>query len=343
MAARSRKKKFINDWTGTLLESQAPSPSRLDLIRNVVWSFSRRSEIERCPRRYYYQYYGSKQFLAGKDKQHPLLKKLDGLQNRYQRTGEILHQLIASYLRRLNTDDRWTEETLISLAKDRFNKDILYSQADPQGLNPPPTKFPPALLQEFYYSLPNALELCLESEGRLLTALKNFINSSEYQPFLTKNPQTEILIEKKISLKNFPCKVDGVVDCVFVETPILTVVDWKIGKSSVEGNESLQLATYTIWSCDEYGCEPENAVIFKATLGDGKVTPFSFDRRKLAAARARILQDAENVARMDYFGENAIAEAFTACGKPNICRLCPFLEACDEGRKCLSDEVSDEF
>ncbi len=61
-------------------------------IANIRWSYSRRSVLEQCPRRYYYEYYGGS---AGS--QDPQLKNV---QARHELAGTVLHSVIGGYFRK---------------------------------------------------------------------------------------------------------------------------------------------------------------------------------------------------------------------------------------------------
>jgi hypothetical protein len=120
------------------------------------------------------------------------------------------------------------------------------------------------------------------------------------------------------------------------------LVDWKMGESSDEGDDSLQLAAYALWTCREFGCEPEQVQVFKAFLGSGDLVPFCADSDGLEAAQARILQDSARMAAVDNYGQKGVAEVFTACAQPGICRNCSYLQVCADGKECL-DYEDEEF
>jgi hypothetical protein len=72
-----------------------PPPAPLkERLRCVEWSFSRRSTFEQCPQKYYLDYYGGSKRHASAEAEKPLIRELKLRQNRYERTGEIVHSAV---------------------------------------------------------------------------------------------------------------------------------------------------------------------------------------------------------------------------------------------------------
>ncbi len=336
----SKSKAQASTFVGTLFdmgEAEVVPKPILEVMARIIWSYSRRGKLEQCPLHYYNKYYGHKKALADKESLQPMLSRLTQLQNRHQRVGKILHDVIATYFRKAQAGEVWSSDRLIDWARVIFRADIKYSRSDPQGNNPIEGRYPPKLLQEFYYELPNAEELCIQAEERLISALQNFALHPVYEHLRFVGAQPDALIEEHLTIENLTCRVIGRIDLLFCEGQAVHIVDWKIGEAGVEGDDSLQLAVYALWSRERFQRDPKDISVFKAYLGSGDLVPFRVTSEVLAAARARVLQDAERMASVHSYGEKGIREAFTPRAEPNICRLCPFLQACEEGRKCLYD------
>ena len=104
-------------------------------------------------------------------------------------------------------------------------------------------------------------------------------------------------------------------------------MEWKIGDS--DGIEdSLQLLSYALGAIDKYGCSATDIDLYRIHLGDSKISHFEVCERKLLNAKARIIQDMEKMQSLDGYGRDAVAVAFTPCGQPRVCVLCPFQEVC---------------
>lgn len=304
-------------------------------LQHVVWSHSRRSTLEQCTRKYYYEYYGSNKKTAKGEPKKKELHFLKQLQNRYERTGSILHLVIGQYLKKAQKGDIWTLARLESWATDIFLKDITYSKAKHEPDEDPIDNYPPTLLQEFFYSVSNAYELCQESLELMLQALRSFYNDTVFDNYRRNGISDSSLIEYPLKINTLPCKVGGRLDLAFRENSTYTIVDWKSGESDGGGDDSLQLAVYAIWAIEHYSCSPENVRIYKAFLRGSDIIEFVIDNQVLNTARARILQDVERMAYISSYGEAALVDAFSPCGHKSVCQLCSYRNECPEGREYL--------
>lgn len=318
-------------------ELDVPAPSPQQMMGGLKWSYSRRGTFESCPRQYYYQYYGSNSGTAKADPDKPLLQQLKRLRNRHAQAGQHMHTAIATYLKKARAGQSIDPK---AWARRMFRDDLDYSRRDPSGLRPPNGKYPPALLQEWFYQAPNAEELCFETEARMLRALENFLSHPVFAKARAAGMEPDALIEESLGL-SIGCQVTGKIDLLTFEGDGLSIVDWKMGAAGAEGDDSLQLAAYALWACRTMGKEPEDVTVYKAFLGSGDLVEFKTDADGLEAAQARILQDARRMASVDGYGHEAAVQVFTACAQPNICALCPYLRACPEGKRCCSDQDDD--
>jgi hypothetical protein len=141
-------------------------------IGNVAWSYSRRGTLEQCPRRYYFTYYSSNEGLINGQSQIRLLSRL---QNRYERTGQILHLVISTFLRKGSAGDFWHTNRLCNWAEDMFNRDCGNSKRASNDVKADTidfTKF--TYLQEFYYGESDAEAMCEVAKHRLIQAITEF-------------------------------------------------------------------------------------------------------------------------------------------------------------------------
>lgn len=307
-------------------------------ISMMAWSYSRRTTLDQCVRRYYYEYFGGSKRNAKDEADKEQIAFLRQLSNRYERAGELLHLAIGSYFRKARDGNPWKEGKLESWIREVFHKDIVYSQS---YFNTPATleqKFPPKLLSEFYFKRDDALETCLELEERLFNAITTFTRSAVFEEFREEGKNLEALIEHPIKMhEGFLCRVDGRIDLSFRKGGRITVVDWKLGVDDGSSEESLQLAIYGLWAIGHFHCDIGSLRICKAYLGSNLVTDFVSTETLLEAARARIVQDARRMLLMDSYGRAARSEAFMPCLQERVCRNCTFLEVCPEGRELTYD------
>lgn len=303
--------------------------SRAEKIAHISWSYSRRSLMEKCLRCYYYEYFGGNKRTAKQENNKQEIWQLKQLKSRHERAGDILHFIISSYLRKLKEGVIWDTDRLISWARDTFNKDIAFSQSINGNWDTPKEKYPPALLQEFFYHDPEALEKCLSVESALITALKSFMTNPLFAEFRRKGGQNSATIEGFIKLNTVtPCKIEGRIDLAYPDEARFTVVDWKLGHVDGIGDDSLQLAAYGLWAVEAMRYDPTSIRICKVHFGSEKVVDFECNEQVLAMARIRIMQDAERMAFLESYGKKACIEAFTPCNQEAICRQCAFVGIC---------------
>ena len=310
--------------TATPTTTLAETPPHMSVPQvQQPWSYSRRNVLEQCVRRYYYEYYALQVAKMRRDPQLETVKKLKALQNRYTRTGTIAHLVIATYLRKARASDVWKPERVVNWARTLFQVDLTYSARDPSGTCPPQTRFP-VLLQEYFYQQADAADVCRAAEERLLTGLQTFVESVNFAEFRRFGSQPDADLERKISVKDPTFCISGKVDLTYCIDGVVTIVDWKLGDPSGDGDESLQLAAYALWAAEHFTVSPDRIRIYKAYLGADTVQQFSVNDRVLSAARARIQQDVERMSVAQDYGQRGIEEAFAPCAQPGSVQTLSF-------------------
>lgn len=312
-----------------------PPPTRQEAIKDITWSYSKRSLFGQCQRRYYYEYFGSAVALAEVEPQHPVLRQLKALEGRHERAGSLLHKRIARYLHLAQQGTMMSDTDFITWPLQLFQRDCDYSRADPDGTQPPAGPYPPVLLLEYHYRQPDADGLMAETLEHLQEAAQAFLSAPCFAPFREAGMREGALIEKHLSLPGLACKIGGVLDLAYAEEGQVTIVDWKSGGSDGNGTESLQLAAYALWAQNYFQVAPEAIHIYKAFLREATLEEFPVTAHLLDRARVRILQDAERMAQVQPYGEAGRVEVFTPCGHIRVCRLCPFQRVCPEGSQLL--------
>lgn len=312
----------------SLFADEAVPPVSPSLLADMHWSYSRRSCLEQCPRRYYNTYFGANKRTAKQEAAKERLHFLKGLSNRYERTGALVHLAIKTYFRKAHTGTVWDAAQLVQFARRIFREDRRYSQGFHAGQRVPSSSFPPTLLREYYYQHLDADALCAEAEDRMVTAVHAFATDPQFAVFRTAGAQPTALVEHDIAIAGFPCHISGKIDLAYAADDGVTVVDWKLGSGDGTGSESLQLATYGLWAVHHFGCRPDQLRVCKVHLTSCEIVDFTVSDVVLAAARARILQDATRMADLHDYGQQALAEAFSPCLQPAICGLCVFEREC---------------
>jgi len=291
------------------------------------WSYSRRSLLEQCPRRYYYAYYGANSRTAKNEPQKEKLRFLKELQTRHLRTGNILHLVIRTYFKHQGKGEVWSVERARSWAQKLFRQDVAYSQSYQHGTPHLTGNQRPALLLEFYYGEGGTEALMAESEAQLMTAVTNFATSPTLARFREGGYQAEARVEKWVRKKEAHFTLRGTVDLTYRDGSHVVIVDWKLGSAGDSG-DSLQLLSYAWWAMDEFKCSPDCITLQQVHLSDDSVSSSDVGQKDLMRVEARILQDLERMQEADKYGRRGLVEVFTPCAQPRICALCPFQEIC---------------
>lgn len=306
-------------------------PSRENQLEKTTWSYSRRSLLAQCPRKYYYEYYGANKLTAVNEPQKEQLRFLKTLQNRYERTGALLHFIIRHYFKKAQQGEQSPFERLQAWAEQLYQNDIRRSETDPSGNQDYGEEYPPVLLHEFHYQWPEAKQVCVEAGTRMLEGLHTFFHDKTFSHFRYYGSQSGALVEQSIKIPNVPCKVDGKVDLAYIFNGQVNVIDWKSGNFDGAGDESLQLAAYALWAKSNFDASTDQLRVFKVFLGSGDVVEFPINEALLDSARVRIIQDAETMIELSRYGETGNVEAFTPCEHVGVCALCSYRRACPEG------------
>lgn len=295
-------------------------------ISDLTWSYSRRTTFEQCLLKYYFQYYASHRYKARAEQDKRIIRFLKDTQPRFLYGGDILHQAIRSYF---NVSNQWhtqSPDRLIDWAIDRVQKDRQYSRDFDEETEPIENR---TALMEYFYGMPDAELLYDEIEERLKEALRTFLESPEFDELRQMGLSQDAFVEKKFYLKNLlPCQITGQVDLAYRVDGKIVIIDWKFGGEDNIGQDSLQLATYSLWALDEFKCSVDDISLFKAYLGSNQIKEFRLSEQNLENARVRIIQDAERMAMYHSYGMEARGDAFSPCLQQEICKLCPFQRFC---------------
>ncbi len=295
---------------------------------SIAWSHSRRVVLEQCPLRYYFEYYGSNSRVAKTEPRKARLRFLKGLSNRHLRAGEIAHFVIRTYLKRLREGEEWSVDRAVGWAREVFRADLEFSRGYRRGTPLPGELKAPALLSEFYYGVPDAEGLWVESEERLVAALTNFVSSPKIQPFRTAGGSPGALVETRINLKQGRSTIAGVMDLAYPDGGRFVVVDWKTGAAGGGEDGVLQLYAYALEATRTFGCDLSDLALYRVGLADDEVAEIAIGEREAKRAEIRVLQDLETMEGLDRYGREAIAAAFTPCGQRRVCSSCPYQEFC---------------
>jgi hypothetical protein len=293
----------------------------------VKWSFSRRNTMETCLRKYYYQYYAAKQEKLTMGESFESVKFLKRLSNQYLVGGKILHNLIRLYFAKAKEEMELSLDWLKQRAREKIKQSIEYSNAVFSG-QLVDYEYPPFLLQELYYENPDAAEIYNHVETMVLKGLEIFMTSEKLARFRASGKLAPAFVEKKFRIQlTDQITITGETDLAYQDKEAFVICDWKTGKVD-DGDDSMQLLTYTLWALDQAGANNGKTKIYKAYLYEDVVKAFSLSEREIFRNKMAIKQSAEAMLEMAEFAEIGNEMAFTPCRQPKICALCPFQKIC---------------
>ena len=326
---KSRASSSDSLWLFDPPKVELPQISVSKALGSIRWSYSRRSTLEQCARKYFYEYYGAnKRYSKHDETRKSKLRFLKKLVSRHELAGQIVHRTMANYFRY----SRQAAPNVKEMQKDadkQFAKALEDSRAFINGNSTSSDYSTLTVLLEFYYRRKDAEDGCIEVRDRMLSSLFAFATSSSYREARVEGSKPGASIERRFKrLNGFQCSVEGVIDLSYIIDNVIVVIDWKTGLPSSGSDDSLQLLTYAFWASEQFSYLPKSVVILKGYLSSGELIPFQATKDILASARARILQDAERMLSMDSYGRSDQESAFTPCGQQKICALCPYLEMC---------------
>jgi len=213
-----------------------------------TYSHTKRSVLEKCPRQFFFAYYATGVVQQPSSAQKRLFAdlqparatidrrtseeagRLKHLSNCYHSAGQILHRLVAQYLKgraRDRADWLRTAESQFAAAVRRSSSSSLRdggSLARPAGT-----------LLEFYYDQPDANQTAETVQARLVQAMACFLDHvgiRELVRVMLQGP--DVLIEQRIGglpkIDNY--SIQGQVDFASRAAPGVRIVDWKMGSSA---------------------------------------------------------------------------------------------------------------
>ncbi len=308
------------------------------LENTFSWSRSRAATYERCPRSYWWQYYGS---WGGWDRDAPAEAReaytLKNLSNRWAWAGTIVHGAIERILRGIQ--DRALSGRLpfepaavrTSAEIDALTERMRLQYRESRGgayRESPKRRFG---LMEHEYEDPVSADDWRAVHRKACDALRGFLESEVFQRIRSSDPATWFPIE---SLDQFDFEGVGVwavPDFARRDGEGGTeIYDWKTGAVK-PGHDRLQLACYTLYMQEKHGRDPSRTVNHLVYLGP-EVRVFDFVlseedlegaretmRSSIRAMRDRLADPTTNRAEREEFPLVADRELCTSCVYRRLC------------------------
>lgn len=297
----------------------------------IGWSFSKMEMLDSCPRKYYYNYFASSK-RKSKDENREEIAVFKNVFNVHIIVGDIVHESIAVFLRKLKNKDEWSFERLLWLAHTKL-QDIVN---DTIKLKNGQQKSSIKICKEIYDDVSKKdeiYELAIEKINQCLTL---FNETKDFDFIINSALELDTIIENPAKFKLDNISIDGKIDVAFTENGKFHIVDWKTSYSDYE-ETSVQLLVYALWAIEKHGRKIEEICIHKAYLLDGKIETLEFSQKHLERAKAKIRQSVDEMTILEKYGLEGIIEAFDHCydednDERNACKLCSFEKICKSSK-----------
>lgn len=295
------------------------------------WSFSRQQMLTACPRRYYYNYYGSHNgWEAAASNEAALAYRLKKLSNLYLVLGDALHKSAYDLVQRLKEGRKLPDADVVEEEIRHHLRRVWKSSRDErQSFLRRPNRVD--MLHEFYYKR-DVSEAVLERVNQRITEVSTALVASDVWEQLALEGAEIIASEQFDTFMIDQTPVYAVPDLLYKSaTGEYRIVDWKTGEE-VEDNQD-QVALYALYTQRKYGARAEQitACLEYLSLGLQKELTFTTEnledvekhvRESVDKMRELLLDPAQNIA--------GSKERFPLTDEKALCPWCNFYELCQE-------------
>jgi hypothetical protein len=305
-----------------------------DLVNEFSWSKSRDETFRRCPRQYYFQYYGSwgGWDAAAAEERTRTIYVLKQLQTRQMWAGSKVHDCIKKSLQNLlHCIDPMPEKDAVETTLALMRKDFSNSRRGDYWRNPKTCGF-----FEHEYSLDIADRAWKETADHVVSCLRTFYRSDVFGMIRTLPPEQWLDMEK---FSSFQLDVDGVPGGVKVHVVLdfsfrddsggVTIYDWKTGRSESERNE-IQLACYTFYATKEWDIPADRVQTIEFNLASGRKSPYLLKGVGLDSIGRYIAGSIRDMRILlaDAATNQAVEDRFTFTRRESTCTYCNFRKVC---------------
>lgn len=294
---------------------------------NFSWSVSRDSTFLECPRKYYFNYYGS---WGGWESDAPdrirELYLLKQLKNRAMWAGQVVHDCIKRSLDNLSRGIPVLPLTEIqTITRDLMRQDFRSSRRKLYRVNPKNN----CGLFEHEYELEVPDEQWKETADQVERCLNNFYQSDVYERLSSLDQSDFLEIEKFSSFDLDGVEVIIKLDCASREHDRIVVWDWKTGRTEQTGL-SFQMACYAYYASSTFGVPVGHVLTRRFELFSNHLHEESVSEGSLEELLAYIRGSIKDMLSLldDPQTNTAQEKHFSKIEKKQICRRCNFLKVC---------------
>ncbi len=298
------------------------------------WSQSRRSVFRECPRKYYWNYYGSHNgWLDEASAEARLAWRLKKISNLYMTLGNVVHDIAADALQRVRGGGEVPSTAeLIDEGRGRLNRVWQLAQRR-QDWERSPGRHP--MLMEFYRGTGPSRDRIEKIRDRLYACLGHLPNSESFREAVSA-PQVEVKETDRLDYVELEgVKTYAQPDLLYRLGDAWRIVDWKTGprpKGEADAHTS-QLRTYAVYLRERTDLEDGPIIGRLEYLEDGESITVPITDRQVASERQAI---ADSVAAMRTYLDDPLRNAakpieqFPLTEDRRWCKSCNFFDLCEQ-------------
>ncbi len=291
------------------------------------WSHSRRATFLECPRKYFYQYYGSHNgWEAEAPESARLAYRLKNLTSLSLEVGAAIHEAASNAIHQARSGASVpTAEALYRSARNRLNSAWSQSKNRAEWELSPKWR---RMFHEFYYDTGIGENKIADSKDQILTCLDNLLKSVSLREAVAA-PSVEVKnVEEFITFNIDNTEIHAVPDLVYRKGGgAWIIVDWKSGYA--QGDNAKQALVYALYLRERNGVSASDIRVRIELLARGSTEDHSFtendldncveDIRDSVSAMKTYLIDADLNAPVEKAG-------FPLRSDTSVCRFCNFYE-----------------
>lgn len=297
-----------------------------ELKNEFSWSKTRDEMFRSCPRKYFFNYYGSwggwDDLADEKTRKIYILKKL---KSRQMWAGEKVHDCIRKSLQNLRRGiEPMPENEAVDTTIDIMRKDYLNSKRGDFWKNP---KSCGLFEHEYGLNLPDAA--WKEVADHVTGCLHTFYESDVYRMIRGLSGPLWLDVEDFSSFLLDGTKIHVVLDFSCRRGDEILIYDWKTGRSAAARND-LQLACYSFYAIEKWKVDPKQVITVEFNLSSGKEFRFHLQGIDLGAIRNHMRGSIRDMKLLldDPDTNRAAEEKFAFTENEKTCRYCSFRKAC---------------
>ena len=300
------------------------------------WSQSRRATFQECPRKYFWQYYGSHNgWLRDASDEARAAWRLKKISNLHMTLGNVVHDIAAEAIQRVRGGEVPSGPELIEAGRARLNRAWQLAQRR-EDWERSPGRHP--MLMEFYRGTGPSQDLIVMIRERLYTCLRNLPASESFRE-AAESPQVEVKeVDRLDHLDLGGIKLYARPDLLFKLGDAWRIVDWKTGGRAA--GHTAQLRIYGVYLRERADLQGGPIIGRLEYLSTGESISVPITDRDIGEERQSI---GDSVAAMRTYLEEPLRNAakpmdqFPLTDNRRWCSGCNFFELCEDELAATAD------